>query len=101
MSRASKRVPTLTEVIEVALDKNSLDVPATEAMPLEDLPAAALLELLQPRLEAWVEAHVRQAIADAVPGWTEQIARHVIQDLRADLPEILARAQAAIGSRKS
>ena len=112
-------LPTLTEVID--LQKNNPGAyEATAAMPIQDesvpledsefgalrvrTPGSAhalaqdeelvaqVLVRLQPRLEAWVEAKVRHALAELLPVWTESAALSVARDLHAEMPELLSLA---------
>jgi hypothetical protein len=97
------KLPTLTEVIEIIerTVENASPIPlAPETVALEledgddardvgpvrpprslhDMLTEALLELLEPRLEVWLQAHIDAA------------ARAITQDLRAELPELLRQA---------
>jgi hypothetical protein len=119
MSTARSGLPTLTEVIDLQKTNSAAYDPTApmpiqdESVPLEDTafgnlrvrtpgPAHALaqdeelvaqvLARLQPRLEAWVEAKVRHALAELLPVWTESAALSVARDLHAEMPELLSLA---------
>ena len=62
---------------------------------------AQVMVRLQPRLEAWVEAHVRQAMVDLLPVWTESAALTMVRDLRSELPELLSVALDEVQRRRS
>jgi hypothetical protein len=112
-------LPTLTEVIDLQkTNPSAYDATAPmpiqdESVPLEDAALAALqqgtprsaralaqdeelvaqvLARLQPRLEAWVEAKVRHALAELLPVWTESAALSIARDLHAEMPELLSLA---------
>jgi hypothetical protein len=99
MSAGRDHLPTLTEVIDIIerAVENSAPLPlAPESVPLElagdaalptraprslhDLLTGALMELLEPRLEVWLQTHI------------EASARAIVQDLRAELPALLRQA---------
>jgi hypothetical protein len=110
-------LPTLTEVIDLQKRNPGAYEPTAampiqdESVPLEDValdamqlrPAssagalaqdeelvAQVLVRLQPRLEAWVEAKVRHALAEMLPVWTESAALSIARDLHAEMPELLS-----------
>jgi hypothetical protein len=114
-------LPTLTEVIDLQKSNPGAYEPTSampiqdESVPLEDVAPEALqlrpagsaralalaqdeelvaqvLVRLQPRLEAWVEAKVRHALAELLPVWTESAALSVARDLHAEMPELLSLA---------
>lgn len=113
MSSPKGLLPTLTEVIELdpAVD-GILSGPlplAPDSMPLEmlgreaagavlcragvgitDEGAQALLQRLQPRLDAWIEARAASLLADAVSDAMAQAARALAREVSAQLP-MLAR----------
>ncbi len=116
---ARSDLPTLTEVIDLQTpNASAYDATAPmpiqdESVPLEDSAFGALrvhttrpvhalaqdeelvaqvLVRLQPRLEAWVEAKVRHALAELLPVWTESAALSVARDLHAEMPELLSLA---------
>jgi hypothetical protein len=121
-------LPTLTEVIDLQKSNPGAYEP-TAAMPIQDesvpLEAAALealqrraagspralaqdeelvaqvLARLQPRLEAWVEAKVRHALAELLPVWTESAALSIARDLHAEMPELLSLALDEVQRRRS
>ena len=111
-------LPTLTEVIDLQKNNPGAYEP-TAAMPIQDesVPleetaletlmrkpgsaealaqdeelVAQVLARLQPRLEAWVEAKVRHALAELLPVWTESAALSIARDLHAEMPELLSLA---------
>lgn len=112
-------LPTLTEVVDLHKNSPGAYEPTAampiqdESVPLEDSEFGALrvrtpvsaqalaqdeelvaqvLARLQPRLEAWVEAKVRHALAELLPVWTESAALSVARDLHAEMPELLSLA---------
>jgi hypothetical protein len=112
-------LPTLTEVIDLQKNNPGAYEPTAampiqdESVPLEDVAPEALklrtpgsaeslvqdeelvaqvLARLQPRLEAWVEAKVRHALAELLPVLTESAALSVARDLHAEMPELLSLA---------
>jgi hypothetical protein len=101
--RGNSVVPTLTEVIELAAEPVPLEarVPAgAEALALEDLPAAEVLALLQPRLEALVDLRLRAALGALLPGWADAVAQTVRQELKLALPALVAQALAESRPRR-
>jgi hypothetical protein len=103
MMRGSSVVPTLTEVIELAAEPLPLDaqVPmGPEALAIEDLGAAEVLALLQPRVEALVDLRLRAALGALLPGWADAVAQAVRRDLKTALPELVAQALAESRSRR-
>jgi hypothetical protein len=69
----------------------SADAAASALAHDEELVAQVMVRL-QPRLEAWVESHVRYALLDLLPVWTESAALSIVRDLRAEMPELLSLA---------
>lgn len=55
----------------------------------EELVAQVMVRL-QPRLEGWVEAQVRQALMEMLPVWTESAALSIVRELRSQMPELLS-----------
>ena len=95
MTRSAGVVPTLTEVIELALDPKALDtdIPsAPESIALDSLQLAQLMAALQPRLDGWVEARVRAALVALAPTWAEAAAQSIGRELQAALPDLVAQA---------
>ena len=102
--------PLPVQVESVALESGSPDpwqAPAQpSSWPLKNEPAPAVsssdglaydeelvaqvMVRLQPRLEAWVEAQVRRALAEALPVWVESAALTIARDLRSEMPELLS-----------
>ncbi len=95
MTRGPGLVPTLTEVIELALDPQPLDVatpPAPESVALDEAQLARIVDRLRPQLDAWVEARVRNALLALAPQWAESAARAIGHELEAALPGLVAQA---------
>jgi len=65
---------------------------AASALAHDEELVAQVMVRLQPRLEAWVESHVRYALLDLLPVWTESAALSIVRDLRAEMPELLSLA---------
>ena len=104
-------VPTLTEVIEIALDdtRAASALPlGPDAMPLEDAmpaPAApaeaaastdAVLAQLQLRLDTWLQQRLAAALEPALRGAIEQASASVARELRAELPGLVRDALQAV-----
>jgi hypothetical protein len=112
-------LPTLTEVIDLQKSNPGAYEPTAampiqdESVPLEDAAlermklrtpgsagalaqdeelVAQVLARLQPRLEAWVEAKVRRALAELLPVWAESASLSIARDLHAEIPELLSLA---------
>lgn len=121
-------LPTLTEVIDLQKNNPGAYDPTApmpiqdESVPLEDTALDALqlharrsakalaqdeelvaqvLTRLQPRLEAWVEAKVRHALAELLPVWTESAALSIARDLHAEMPELLSLALDEVHRQRS
>jgi hypothetical protein len=78
---------------DTALETMKLRTPGSaEALAQDEELVAQVLVRLQPRLEAWVEAKVRHALAELLPVWTESAALSVARDLHAEMPELLSLA---------
>jgi hypothetical protein len=73
-------------------DQRSTASSAENALAHDEELVARVMVRLQPRLEAWVEAHVRHALLDLLPVWTESAALSIVRDLRAEMPELLSQA---------
>lgn len=78
--------PTRIEPHEVA------GVAAEPPLAYDEELVAQVMVRLQPRLEAWVEAQVRQALMEMLPVWTESAALSIVRDLRTQMPELLSLA---------
>jgi hypothetical protein len=104
-------VPTLTEVIEIALDdaRAATALPlGPDALPLEDaLPATAppaeaaagtdaVLEQLQLRLDAWLQQRLAAALEPALRGAIEHASTAVARELRTELPGLVRDALQAV-----
>jgi hypothetical protein len=109
MTPVPQAVPTLTEVIEIAVDdamaSTALPLPP-DAMPLEDVPldqlpkpAAAteaatpgidaVLEQLQRRLDAWLRQRLAAELEPVVHEAIQEAASAVARELRAELPALV------------
>lgn len=64
--------------------------PPAQALAYDEELVAQVMVRLQPRLEAWVEAQVRRALADMLPVWAESASLSIVRDLRAEMPELLS-----------
>ena len=111
MSGIPHVVPTLTEVIEIALDDASAATAlplGPDALPLEDaLPAMAqpaeaaagtdaVLEQLQLRLDAWLQQRLAAALEPALRGAIEHASTAVARELRTELPGLVRDALQAV-----
>ncbi len=106
MSKPRSTVPTLTEVIEVQTRPAPLDTgPAPlppESAPMELPPgapvdagaaiAAQVLEVLRPRIDALLEAHVRAALAPQVLRLAEETAQRIRDELAGALQALVVQA---------
>jgi hypothetical protein len=104
-------LPTLTEVIEVVADGGGIATPlplAPDSVPLEAVaPAApvaaregdgeqalllAVIERLQPQLEAMIQARLAAALAPNLKAEIDAASRSLAHELRADLPALVREA---------
>ena len=65
-------------------------VSSSDGLAYDEELVAQVMVRLQPRLEAWVEAQVRRALAEALPVWVESAALTIARDLRSEMPELLS-----------
>jgi hypothetical protein len=107
MTAVPHSVPTLTEVIEIAIDDTRAAVAlplGPDAMALEDVmpperaadeaPVStdAVLEQLQLRLDAWLHERLEAALAPALRAAIDHAASAVARELRAELPQLVREA---------
>jgi hypothetical protein len=115
MSSPKGLLPTLTEVIELEPAVDGMPAGplplAPDSMPLEmlgreaagavprragfgitDEGAQALLQRLQPRLDAWIEARAAALLADAVSDAMAQASRALAREVSAQLPTLAREA---------
>lgn len=64
--------------------------PASPSLAYDEELVAQVMVRLQPRLEGWVEAQVRQALMEMLPVWTESAALSIVRELRTQMPELLS-----------
>lgn len=103
MIRTDVSVPTLTEVIELAVDPAPLDLAlpgAPEEMALDDLPVDDVLARLMPRIDAWIEDHVQAALANLLPRLTEEMSQALSHELRNSLPTMLAQSLSEVAAAR-
>jgi hypothetical protein len=87
---------------EGALNALRLRVPGSaHALAQDEELVAQVLARLQPRLEAWVEAKVRRALAELLPVWSESAALSIARDLHAEMPELLSLALDEVHRQRS
>jgi hypothetical protein len=110
MTAAPHSVPTLTEVIEIAVDdtRASGALPlGPDAMPLDEAapsPATpeppidtdAVLEQLQLRLDAWLQQRLAAELEPALRAAIDHAASAVARELRAELPSLVRDALLAV-----
>jgi hypothetical protein len=103
--RTDALVPTLTEVIELAVDPAPLDLAlpgAAEEMALEDLALDDVMARLTPRVDGWIDGHVQAALDSLLPRLTAEMSQALAHELRGSLPTMLAQAFAeAAAARKT
>jgi hypothetical protein len=106
MSKPRAPLPTLTEVIDVQAGLPQIDTgPAPlppDSVPMETLPetpddaaaaiTAQVLELLRPRIDALLEARIREALAPQVLRFTEDSTRHLRDELGGEVRAMVANA---------
>jgi len=103
MNRADVPLPTLTEVIELAVEPLPLDIAlpgGPDSMAIEDLPVDEVMAHLQPRIDAWIDARVRAALSSLLPRWTADLSQALTHELRASLPTLVAQALAEVASAR-
>jgi hypothetical protein len=114
MSRPRTPLPTLTEVIEVGVDRLVPDTgPAPlppESVPIEKLAStsvevneiatAEVLEVLWPRIDALLEARIREALAPHVLRLADDFALRLREELRGEVQALLAQALVEALSRR-
>jgi hypothetical protein len=110
MNAAPHSVPTLTEVIEIAVDDSRASgvLPlGPDAMPLDEAapPLAtpeppintdAVLEQLQLRLDAWLQQRLAAELEPALRAAIDHAASAVARELRAELPGLVRDALLAV-----
>jgi hypothetical protein len=106
MSKPRAPLPTLTEVIEVQSGLQPLDTgPAPlppDSVPMESAPevpadaataiAAEVVELLQPRIDAILEARIRETIAPLASRLAEETYPRLREELSGEVWALVARA---------
>jgi hypothetical protein len=106
MSKPRTPLPTLTEVIEVQSSQLPLDTgPAPlppDSVPMVTRPAtpvdhtaaitAEVLELLRPRIDALLEARIREALAPQVLRLAEESTQRIRDDLSGVMLVLVERA---------
>jgi hypothetical protein len=114
MSRPRAPLPTLTEVIEVRTDRLAAETgPAPlppDSVPVENLGSASvevqeimpaeLLEVLRPRIDALLEARIREALAPHVLRLADDLAQRVREQLSGELQALLAQAVVEVLARR-
>jgi hypothetical protein len=113
MTAAPQSVPTLTEVIEIAVDdaRSAAALPlGPDALPLDDavLPSEtataapspvstdAVLEQLQLRLDAWLKQRLAAELEPALREAIDHAASVVAHELRSELPGLVHDALQAV-----
>ena len=103
--RQSQRVPTLTEVVQLAPAVPKAPAPAT--MPAEPPAAADEAELtqrvlhdVQRRIDLMLEYRLREALSPVLARMSEALVRELRDELASTLRDVIARAVAQEVSRQ-
>jgi len=107
-----QNLPTLTEVVEVVVDEAAMSGPlplAPESIPIESLEVPpvvaplprlvsqralvdAVVQRLQPRLDAWIQVRVELLMNEMLRSQIEEAARTLGRALSAELPALAREA---------
>ena len=98
-------LPTLTEVIEVTAEPSAPAALAPESLPLESAPSQAaespestavltqqVLALLRPRIDALLEARLREAMAPLLARCADELQKGLRIELAAAMQALAAQA---------
>jgi hypothetical protein len=106
MNRQRGALPTLTEVIEIHVDPQRVEAPpppfVPESMPIELLPVARVdahaaltsqvLETLRPRIDALLNARLREVLAPHRPRLTDEAVQRMRSELVTTMQVLVAHA---------